>query len=944
MALITIAQARERVELEKARKLAKRRKFQGLDISVETAKGSYRHWYDPHAGEGGKTKLLHDYGYVRGSVGADGDHVDCYVGPNQHAANAFVVDQMKKPAFVEFDEQKVMLGFDTEAQARKAYLACYNDPRFLGTIRTVPMADFKAQVLTTSEFSPLVRSEQQGGENGGGPVDAHGAQRNHFPRLFALSESLRKGERPPKGYAVIPGGKKGGYRKKVGKGWSYWYPTAGEKGEGGRHAAAEYSEDDFAAGNFDKVPGNWHFIRAGKGKTDIHAWTVGGIDPHSKHPVKRAGMTGRLFQIVDPEPAGHPGWALLRDVNRPREDATLVQHNRVYPVEHSRHGEKRKKLVVTPPPGGPGTGGGRRGGPRRWEEGEDPTKPRPAAPTGWVVGSEVRIQPYPDSRAKKGTMLHRVERGHYPRKSRRRWEADLDGVPRKEKSEVLFMPEGDKVLLLGEMQGLVRKSADRARRKLGVKKNQAVMEDLHSAAMEGLLHAIDNYKGGYSFAKSAATYAEQHARLHAAREFAGGFGMSHTEQRMMPGFLAARAEANRVTGGDADAPTIARLWRLRKRDRHRSLKEGKNDPIPLGDYSLKAGEIVTGKDNPGKLKMAQEFVEFLDGQKGHVDIGDDATTPLLPGAGTGYGMGTTERLEATHDLSVALETVEKFDAVIGRRVYRVNAADVLRRRLGLGMEPQSVRGIADSVPIYRIAQGGDLKQLSPRAAFDALGPTIEQALDSIRGGLEAEAAGLIERAHANLVEPPVASRGPTMRQRIEADSRKVTRDDIRAWRSSERTRLRKLEARYRADGDDERGDNAKRMRERIKLVGRKEASRHIAEQRVLLRPRSREWFRNAIARPVDFQDPRNEYGSATITMTDLGTGKQRQVKIRTVRDFAGGDEAYKSDADPGTVPDMDTLRMITLFPRLSHTLWGSDDPLAFAPSVQRAAVLEAMGF
>ena len=32
------------------------------------------------------------------------------------------------------------------------------------------------------------------------------------------------GSKPPPGYQPIPGGKKGGYRKRVGKDWVYWYP------------------------------------------------------------------------------------------------------------------------------------------------------------------------------------------------------------------------------------------------------------------------------------------------------------------------------------------------------------------------------------------------------------------------------------------------------------------------------------------------------------------------------------------------------------------------------------------------------------------------------------------------------------------------------------------------------------------------------------------------
>lgn len=162
-------------DLVKARKLQRRRKFQGLDISIETRSGAFRHWYDPHAGEHGKTRMPHDYGYIRGTMGADGEHVDCYIGPDPNATHAYVVKQMKAPEFKVFDEQKVMLGFGSELDARRAYATCYDRAGFLGGIKAIPMGEFRKQVLNTTKLDPLVKHDRPEGE-GGRPVDSHAAR------------------------------------------------------------------------------------------------------------------------------------------------------------------------------------------------------------------------------------------------------------------------------------------------------------------------------------------------------------------------------------------------------------------------------------------------------------------------------------------------------------------------------------------------------------------------------------------------------------------------------------------------------------------------------------------------------------------------------------------------------------------------------------------------
>lgn len=129
--------------------LSARIKFRGLPISVETAKGEYRHWYDPHADKHGKTKMKYPYGYIRRTKGLDGDHVDVFVGPNEKATHVYVVMTKKAPDFKELDEEKCMLGFDSEEDARAAFAAAYDKPGFFHSIKALPFATFEKRVFET---------------------------------------------------------------------------------------------------------------------------------------------------------------------------------------------------------------------------------------------------------------------------------------------------------------------------------------------------------------------------------------------------------------------------------------------------------------------------------------------------------------------------------------------------------------------------------------------------------------------------------------------------------------------------------------------------------------------------------------------------------------------------------------------------------------------------
>lgn len=137
-----------------AKKLDGRITFQGLDISIETDKGNYREWYDKHNDTKGKTLMKYPYGYIRKTEGLDGDHVDCFIGPDEDAAVVYVVTTNKPPDFKQIDEEKCMLGFKDAETAKQAFLDHYSDARFFKKMSAIPFADFKEKVLKTTNGGP----------------------------------------------------------------------------------------------------------------------------------------------------------------------------------------------------------------------------------------------------------------------------------------------------------------------------------------------------------------------------------------------------------------------------------------------------------------------------------------------------------------------------------------------------------------------------------------------------------------------------------------------------------------------------------------------------------------------------------------------------------------------------------------------------------------------
>lgn len=146
-------------------------KFQGLDISIEHDKGHVRRWKDDATGEEGTTKMSYPYGYIRRTDGADGEQVDVFVGPNEDSEKVFVVHQMKKPNFKRYDEDKVMVGFDTLREAKAAYLMHFDDDRFLGSVTSTDITAFKRMYVKKSLAAQLTEARLQTDEMSKGLKD-----------------------------------------------------------------------------------------------------------------------------------------------------------------------------------------------------------------------------------------------------------------------------------------------------------------------------------------------------------------------------------------------------------------------------------------------------------------------------------------------------------------------------------------------------------------------------------------------------------------------------------------------------------------------------------------------------------------------------------------------------------------------------------------------------
>ncbi|WP_419465331.1 LPD38 domain-containing protein [Aeromonas caviae] len=140
-------------------------KQQGLDIALENPKGSTRSG-TAQDGKAWQSTMTHDYGYIKRTLGADGDHVDVFIGDKPDSETVYVVDQVD-PITGKFDEHKVMMGFSDEQAAREGYLGNYEAGwKGLGAIKAMPVESFKRWVKEGDTTKPVVKKARMSQQHG----------------------------------------------------------------------------------------------------------------------------------------------------------------------------------------------------------------------------------------------------------------------------------------------------------------------------------------------------------------------------------------------------------------------------------------------------------------------------------------------------------------------------------------------------------------------------------------------------------------------------------------------------------------------------------------------------------------------------------------------------------------------------------------------------------
>ena len=121
-----------------------------FNVTIEQPRGSVRSGVDK-GGKKWEVEMKNTYGYIRGTEGVDGDHIDVFLADDIDSwdgSKVFVVDQYNEDGT--FDEHKVMLGFNDINEAEEDYLSNYEQGwQGLGAITGVAIEDFEKWIASS---------------------------------------------------------------------------------------------------------------------------------------------------------------------------------------------------------------------------------------------------------------------------------------------------------------------------------------------------------------------------------------------------------------------------------------------------------------------------------------------------------------------------------------------------------------------------------------------------------------------------------------------------------------------------------------------------------------------------------------------------------------------------------------------------------------------------
>jgi DNA-directed RNA polymerase specialized sigma subunit len=655
---------RIQVRLRKAHKLDKRITFAGMDVSVETQKGAYRHWGD-RDGSSGKTLMLYDYGYVRGSLGTDGDHVDVYVGPDEFAPSVYVISQMTVNRWDTFDEQKCMLGFRTAREAKRAYMAHYNDPRFFGSMKEMPIGEFRDFIQQKANHGKVIKSGAiYYGKRGGKYSDPqHKVPWQDGGREQVSLREQQKLQKKIKRRAPGEGGEVALNRREltmllnsgrfalVSAGPNPAIPEDADMSKAQQASRHQSLRSDLVAGGFmhTQVAGRYgeredtFLVMVHDAKRD----EVRSMGSKYKQDSVIYGENGKFEAHYTHGPSQGlmdkgKGWSTK---NKAGDFYTQMDHpdgtrtKFILGINFGKHVERTEKsmqpirvrLVKAAPGGGWGPiPGGKRGGfrkrkGRKWEYWYAKDHPGESYPPGHAKAGKHKpystsgrtsgdhMPSFADSTAKVGTVTHGIENGLFQWKRSRRYTIDADGKQIRSTKVTPHLSDTDSMGMVNEYGGMIENLAKKALKRFALKSAYSLtskgakdetLEDLRRSGVEGILESVEAYdpKKG-PFASHAKAYAGDYmARGAASLNLNVSLPVRH--EKNLTRYIAARVRARQALGVDNPSPTqVLPFFDLKKKHLHQDMISGGGDQVPSNEvYELLEGAKAVAKTRRGKPK------------------------------------------------------------------------------------------------------------------------------------------------------------------------------------------------------------------------------------------------------------------------------------------------------------------------------------------------------
>lgn len=139
-------------------------RISGVDIAIENPQGSVRSGVGADGKRWANTMQQH-YGYINGSTGADGDHIDVFVQPGlseDYEGPVYVIDQID-PETGDFDEHKVIIGAYSLQGAKAMYLSNYDKGwQGCGDVTMMTWPEFREWIASGDTTGPVGEAIEMG--------------------------------------------------------------------------------------------------------------------------------------------------------------------------------------------------------------------------------------------------------------------------------------------------------------------------------------------------------------------------------------------------------------------------------------------------------------------------------------------------------------------------------------------------------------------------------------------------------------------------------------------------------------------------------------------------------------------------------------------------------------------------------------------------------------